>query len=165
MNNDKPLTKAQRQKKRYHEDPEYRERVLARKRKHYAKNKKRIREQQNEYYNSLPPDVRRERSKDLCKKFKKKTKTVPGYRRAYNAWQRAYRCLRLPKWVKMDDFLEIYRKVDELCTKHGEDSHVVDHIIPLRGIKVSGLHVPENLQILTRAENREKANKFEPFEE
>ena len=116
-------------------------------------------------YNALPPDVRRKRSKAVCKNFKTKTKTVPGYRRAYNGWQRAYRCLRLPKWVKMDDFLEIYRKVEELCAKHGEDSHVVDHIIPLRGIKVSGLHVPENLQILTRAENREKANKFEPFEE
>jgi 5-methylcytosine-specific restriction endonuclease McrA len=36
----------------------------------------------------------------------------------------------------------------------------VDHIIPLQGTIVSGLHVLSNLQYLTREENSRKNNKF-----
>ena len=38
----------------------------------------------------------------------------------------------------------------------------VDHIIPLQGKNVSGLHVPENLQVIERSMNSKKRNKYEP---
>lgn len=38
--------------------------------------------------------------------------------------------------------------------------HEVDHIIPLQGRTVSGLHVETNMQVITRAENRAKWNHF-----
>lgn len=39
----------------------------------------------------------------------------------------------------------------------------VDHIIPLNGEKVSGLHVPSNLQVLTVRANRQKGAKMLEF--
>lgn len=38
--------------------------------------------------------------------------------------------------------------------------HEVDHVIPLLHHKVCGLDVPANVQILTKAENRRKASRF-----
>jgi 5-methylcytosine-specific restriction endonuclease McrA len=37
----------------------------------------------------------------------------------------------------------------------------VDHIIPIRGNKVSGLHVPSNLQIIKAQNNAIKGNQYE----
>ena len=70
---------------------------------------------------------------------------------------------RTPVWLTDIDFerIETQYKLAAILTKlWGEPWHV-DHIIPLRGKMVSGLHVPSNLQVIRGIENSRKNNKFE----
>lgn len=65
-----------------------------------------------------------------------------------------------PKWADLSRIAEVYetmRKMNEV----GGGKYEVDHIYPLRGKLVSGLHVHNNLQILTAAENLSKGNKHD----
>lgn len=65
---------------------------------------------------------------------------------------------RSPEWAKeLTDLvcLEAYDKAKRLSDLTGV-SHDVDHIIPLRGKTVSGLHIYSNFQVIPARENRSK---------
>jgi 5-methylcytosine-specific restriction endonuclease McrA len=67
-----------------------------------------------------------------------------------------------PKWLTENQKMEIrlkYRLAIELSRATGE-RHAVDHIIPLHGESVCGLHVPWNLQVLTQKDNLVKYNRL-----
>jgi 5-methylcytosine-specific restriction endonuclease McrA len=70
---------------------------------------------------------------------------------------------RTPAWLSLDDFWiiqEAYELAETRTKLFGFAWHV-DHVIPLRGKRVSGLHVPLNLQVIPAAENQRKSNTFE----
>jgi hypothetical protein len=74
----------------------------------------------------------------------------------------AKRAKRVPKWLTINDrwmMREAY-KLAKLRTNMFGFVWEVDHIIPLRGEFVSGLHVPTNLQVIPKSENREKRNYY-----
>ena len=74
----------------------------------------------------------------------------------------ARRCAELkatPGWSDRAKIRQIYLKAKNI-SEETKLLHHVDHIIPLRGKLVSGLHVPENLQIIPWQENLKKGNKF-----
>ena len=67
-----------------------------------------------------------------------------------------------PKWLTKEERLqmrELYVQARKLTTVTGE-RYVVDHIVPLRGESVCGLHVPWNLRVITQDENLKKSNKL-----
>lgn len=79
---------------------------------------------------------------------------------AKNAARHARKLNRCPAWLTVEHLKEIeqfFRDASYLkaLTKVRFE---VDHIVPLQGKNVSGLHVPWNLQLLTATENREKKN-------
>jgi hypothetical protein len=70
---------------------------------------------------------------------------------------------RTPNWLTDDDLWlisEAYSLAALRTSVFGFSWHV-DHHLPLRGKKVSGLHVPTNLQVIPAVENQRKTNKFE----
>ena len=72
----------------------------------------------------------------------------------------AERIKRKPKWIK-DVFLEdikIWYRRAKLIKQFTNELWEVDHIVPMQGKNVSGLHVPWNLQLLTKKQNRQKRN-------
>lgn len=83
-------------------------------------------------------------------------KCSPAYKRSKKR-RRGVEKLRLkqqmPKWANKQAILDFYANCPEGC--------VVDHIIPLKGQNVSGLHIETNLQYLSIEDNTLKSNKFD----
>lgn len=75
-----------------------------------------------------------------------------GYQRAMSRLRELAEIRQRPSWANMRKIQEIY-----VCRPAG---HHVDHVIPLRGRLVSGLHVENNLQYLPALENMRKHNTY-----
>lgn len=68
-----------------------------------------------------------------------------------------------PIWLTetmLFDINLLYKEAQRLTRATGEQ-YDVDHIVPLKGTDVCGLHVPWNLQVLSHKDNMKKSNKYE----
>lgn len=63
------------------------------------------------------------------------------------------------KGINKEEIKAIYKEAKRLTQETGIVHHV-DHIVPLKGKDVRGLHVPWNMQILTASENCRKGNRL-----
>jgi len=75
------------------------------------------------------------------------------------AERRATKAQATPEWADRRAILEFFEKARKATLETGVP-HEVDHIVPLKGRGVCGLHVPWNLRVITRDENRRKHNKM-----
>lgn len=86
----------------------------------------------------------------------------PEKLQAADARRRAAKLKRTPRWLTADDVWlmeEAYALAALRSQMLGFDWHV-DHVVPLQGKLVSGLHVPHNLQVIPASENCSKSNRF-----
>ena len=101
-----------------------------------SRNKDKLQGQQREYY------LRNKTKLDL-----------------YSLHRKLYIKQATPKWANIEAIEHIYNSRDVLTESTGIEHHV-DHIVPLRGKLVCGLHCEDNLRVITKSENKKKSNKW-----
>jgi hypothetical protein len=105
--------------------------------------------------------AKKEKQKAYNRDYHADPKNRPAIR-AKGARRRCAKLQRIPCWVSKEDRKRVralYAKALQISVETGIPHHV-DHIIPLRGKKVSGLHVLDNLQIIPAQENLAKSASF-----
>lgn len=82
---------------------------------------------------------------------------------SYEGKRRATKLQATPTWLTPEQTseIELFYSLAALKQQTTNIKHHVDHIVPLQGKTVCGLHVPWNLQVLTASQNCSKSNKFE----
>jgi hypothetical protein len=96
-----------------------------------------------------------ERKRQMDLEFAEKNKALVT---SYKAKRRATLRQAMPSWLTQDQILQIraiYAEAKRLSDETGIP-HDVDHIVPLVGKIVSGLHVPWNLRAIPKIENNRR---------
>jgi hypothetical protein len=113
----------------------------------------------------VPLEVQRVRRLAYLRNYNAKNKNKRS------AWNRANRhkklanqrkrhgAYRRPAWADLDRIAIVYATAKQMQLELGVKLHV-DHVYPLQGKTVSGLHVHENLQILPASVNCSKQNRM-----
>jgi hypothetical protein len=129
------------------------EKTRARKREVYHKNIERINELRRAGKKPIPED----RKQRHLAKLRDSYKQNPYKAYAKSAARRVAQINSIPAWANKFFISEIY-ELAALRTKMLGIKFEVDHIVPVKSKRVCGLHVENNLQILTKLENRAKGN-------
>ena len=160
------------------------DKILAQKKAYYEANKEKIKAQQKAYRKANKDEIKAQK-KAWCDANKEKIKAYDKAYRKSNPERRKAICkkyyeansakyierarfresllnkLQKPSWYSSKLVNKIYKECKELNKIAGFIKYHVDHIIPLQGKNVSGLHVQGNLQIILASVNQSKSNKFE----
>ena len=122
---------------------------------------KRWHESNREKHNAINSQWQRENKKAVAKINRKYRQNHPDKNLEQSIRYRAAKLERIPSWANDQLIAAYYKEAKRLEELTGIEFHV-DHIIPLQGELVSGLHVETNLQLLPAHENLGKSNKFDP---
>lgn len=139
--------------------------ILKRVQEYYKENKSKI-QARNKKWREDTAETRREKSAVYREDNKNKIREYYQENKHYflqrNKYRKAAKLKATPRWLteehikQMNQFYFFRGMVSGVV---GKDYHV-DHIVPLQGKNVCGLHVPWNLQILPAKENLSKGNSY-----
>lgn len=156
--NKKYFTEEERKQAKKLQDQKYREKhrekVLARKRAYHAANKTKHSENMAEHYKANT-DAYKQRAKEWKANNRDKHNALCMLRHTR-------KLQATPLWLSEDDLwmIEEAYSLAQLREQLTGIKWHVDHIVPLQGKTVSGLHVPWNLQVITASANCSKRNSF-----
>lgn len=139
---------------------ETRDEILAKAKADYAAERETKIAIEKARYAALPP----EKKQLKIAAASLRDKANPTQARARCSLRRKRNQQATPRWLTKEHKRAIkafYLEAMRLTEATGVEYHV-DHIVPLSNPTVCGLHVPWNLQVLTAAENIQKANRI-PF--
>lgn len=132
-------------------NPDSRKRIVN---NYYSRHQETILEKQTVY---------RSENREVCNsRIKSWAERNPDRLRAKDARRRGRELKAQPLWLtdkQKQEIDDIYNLARDCELVSGEKYHV-DHIVPLQGKTVCGLHVPWNLQVLPASVNIGKSNKF-----
>lgn len=144
--------------------------------KYYAENKEKIKARAKAYYwnnkqkiaeHSQNPERRLAKAKSDKKYWANAPEWVKENRKKRIAeWAQNNKGRRSANEQKRRDRIKNatvpWANLEAICNfyRNCPDGFTVDHIIPLQGKEITGLHILENLQYLPMTENCKKSNKF-----
>ena len=137
--------------------------AIARKQAEYRSKHKERRNAQSRAWRAENKEYLAMRNKEYKEKHKERISNQVREARAENQYKftalqakrNSAKKHRTPAWANMDSIRAVYKKASEMMG----DYHV-DHIIPLQGRLVSGLHIASNLQVIPALDNISKGNRY-----
>lgn len=124
-----------------------------------AKAKRKARSEHPERFREIQRKSRQKNAKSHRQRCLDRYKAKKPEYIANNKRRLADKAQRTPAWANHQEIKKIYAQASLKTATTGVEYHV-DHIVPLRGKFVSGLHVEYNLQVIPKAENMRKYNKW-----
>lgn len=144
------------------------DRLREKAKQHYLENKeqkkeyaRKWREENREHHREYSRQWQASNKELAAARLKKWYKDNPGMRAYYSSSRKKAVKQATPKWLSDFDQLKIkcLYQVSAMYSRESDQAWHVDHIVPLKGKEVCGLHVPWNLRVIPATDNIKKSNK------